>query len=70
MDYFPPLPSQVDRSAYSQAFMAFSISALEQVVIIRIFSTPLSGGEGLGSFIAYMESPKSRVHSSCLNSAF
>lgn len=67
--YFPPLPSQLDKSAYSQAPMAFSISALEQAVIIRIFSMPLSGREGLSSFIACMGSPKSRVHSSCVNSA-
>lgn len=48
--------------------MAFSISALEQVIIIRTFPIPLSGREGLISFIACMGSPESRVHSS-VNSA-
>lgn len=50
-------------------FHGFSISTFKQVVIIRIFSTPLAGRKGLSSFIACMGSPKSRVHSSCVNSA-
>lgn len=65
MDYFPPLPSQLDTSGS----YAFSISALEQVVIIGIFSTSLSGREGLSSFTACLGSPKSRVQSPCVNSA-
>lgn len=43
MDCFAPLLSQADRSPYSQACVALSISALEQIVIIRIFSIPVSG---------------------------